>query len=119
MDEALHLDDWLGQRITVVMDRPLGTKHPQWGFVYELNYGYVPGTLAPDGEPIDVYVLGATEPLEHCEAEVIAIIRRRDDVEDKLVATVAGVWTAEAVSDATNFQEQFFDSWVEWPEQTH
>ena len=47
MDESLHLDDWLGKRIRVVMDRPLGTKHPEWGFVYELNYGYVPNTLAP------------------------------------------------------------------------
>lgn len=117
MDTNLHLDHWLGQRVHVVMDRPLGTKHPEWGYTYELNYGYIPGTLAPDGEPLDAYVLGADEPLDECEAEVIAIIRRRDDVEDKLVVATSGAWSPESIIAATHFQEQFFDSWVEWPQQ--
>ena len=120
MDANLRLADWLGRRIAVEIDRPLGSTHPsERDIVYGVNYGFVPGTLAPDGHPLDVYVLDATEPLERCEATVIAIVRRRDDVEDKLVAVAdparAGAWDAAAILAAIAFQERFFDAWVETP----
>ena len=56
-------------------------------------------------------------PCKRCEATVIAIIRRRDDVEDKLLAVVdqSGHWDAATILAATDFQERFFDSWVELP----
>ena len=47
---------WLGQRVTVHVDRPLGSRHPRWGFVYEVNYGYLPGVIAPDGEELAAVV---------------------------------------------------------------
>lgn len=116
MDPNLRLVDWVGRRIQVEIDRPLGSRHPREpDIVYAVNYGLVPGTLAPDGHPLDVYVLGAKKPPAHCEATVIAIIRRRDDTEDKLVAAVSGAWDAGAIEAATEFQERFFDSWVEAP----
>ena len=31
----------IGQKVTVMMDRPLGSKHPKHGFIYPLNYGYI------------------------------------------------------------------------------
>ena len=46
------------------MDRPLGTKHPKHGFVYEVNYGYIPNTVSGDGEELDAYVLGIDKPLK-------------------------------------------------------
>ena len=118
VDSNLRLEDWAGRRIEVFIDRPLGSRHPREpDLVYELNYGYVPGTLAPDGQPLDVYVVGVDEPMERCVATVIAIVRRRDDVEDKLVAVIEGAdlgrWDAEAIARAIRFQEQWFDSWVE------
>ena len=116
MDPNLILADWLGRRVTVEIDRPLGSIHPREDdMVYPINYGFVPGTLAPDGHPIDVYVLDADEPLDSCEATVIAIVRRRDDVEDKLVAVLddTGAWDAPAILTAVDFQERYFDSWVE------
>ncbi len=118
MDENLRLEDWAGRQIEVVIDRPLGSRHPREpDLVYALNYGYVADTLAPDGHPLDVYVLGASEPLERCVATVIAVIRRCDDVEDKLVAVIEGAalegWDAHAIAEATRFQERWFDSWVE------
>jgi len=83
-------------------------------FVYELNYGFVPGTVAPDGEPLDVYVIDAAAPLDECEAEVIAIIRRRDDDEDKLVARVGSASSsAREIEARPRFQEQWFDLCVE------
>ena len=116
MDPNLHLADWLGRRVTIEIDRPLGSRHPtEDNIVYRVNYGFIPGTRAPDGHPIDVYVLDARGPLDRCEATVIAIVRRRDDVEDKLVAVLeaTSTWDAPAILAAVDFQERYFDSWVE------
>ena len=115
MDDSLHLADWVGQTTRVVVDRPLGSTHPEHGYRYEVNYGFVPSVMAPDGEELDVYLLGTDESLEVCErAEVVAIVRRRDDIEDKLVAVVGGeAWDVEKIAAAVRFQEQFFDSFVE------
>jgi hypothetical protein len=43
----------------------------------------------------------------------IAIVRRNDDIEDKLVVALSGEWDTESIMAAVRFQEQFFDSWVE------
>ena len=67
------------------MDRPLGSKHPKHGFVYEVNYGYVPGTQSADGEELDAYYLGGNRPLHAAEGKCIAIIHRLNDDDDRLV----------------------------------
>jgi inorganic pyrophosphatase len=103
---------WLGREITVVIDRPAGSKHETHDLRYPINYGFVPNTVSGDGEPVDVYVLGTGAPLEVCFAKVVAVVVRSNDVEDKLVAAVAGTWSAEAVTEAIAFQERFFDSRV-------
>ena len=87
--------------------------------VYLVNYGYIPRTMAPDGHPIDAYVLGVEYPLKQCSAKVIAAIRRRDDVEDKIVVAMSGEWDEASIEKATEFQEQYFDSWVELPAQSN
>ena len=116
MDLNLKLDEWVGRTIDIVVDRPLGSAHPRDpDFVYEVNYGHIPGTMAPDGHPIDVYVLGATQPLERCSAQVIAVIRRRDDVEDKIVVAMSCERNVASIAAAAAFQEQYFDTWVELP----
>lgn len=95
------------------MDRPLGSYHPREGFLYPVNYGYVPGVIAPDGEEQDAYVLGVSEPLVEFTGICIAVINRRDDVEDKLVVVPEGIClTDEEIQEQTLFQEQFFDSVV-------
>jgi len=41
----------------IVIDRPQGKTHPQYPeSVYPLDYGYVGGTSAADGDGIDVWV---------------------------------------------------------------
>jgi inorganic pyrophosphatase len=116
VDPGLNIEEWAGRSVEVVIDRPLGSRHPRHPeLVMELNYGYLPGTRAPDGHPLDAYVLGADVPLERCTATVIAIVRRRDDIEDKVVTALSGEWDEESIARATAFQESWFDTWVELP----
>jgi inorganic pyrophosphatase len=68
--------DFLHKDVFVNIDRPLGSRHPDHGFVYLLNYGSFPGTLAPDGEELDAYVLGVFEPITEFEGRCIALQMR-------------------------------------------
>lgn len=104
-------ENYLGQIVKVKMDRPLGTKHPKHGYIYEVNYGYIPNTISGDGEELDAYVLGEHTPLKEFEGEVIAIIHRTNDDDDKLVVVAKGKnYTDEQVRALTEFQEQWFES---------
>ena len=106
------LTAYLGQRVQVVIDRPLGTCHPRCPDLrYPINYGYLPGTISGDGAPVDAYVLGVAVPLTEFEGEVIALVVRADDVEDKLVVAPPGTaFSPEEIANAVAFQEQFFVS---------
>ncbi len=103
---------FLGTEVTVVIDRPLGSSHPTHGFRYETNYGYLPDTLAGDGEEIDAYVLGVSTPCATFTGRCIAIIYRRDDNEHKLVVAPEPLRETEIVA-RTAFVEQFYDTFVE------
>ena len=104
---------FLGCWVTVHVDRPLGSRHPEHGLWYPVNYGYVPRTSAPDGEALDAYVLGVEEPLDEFTGLCVAIVHRRDDDDDKLVVVPDGLdLSDDSVRAATHFQEQFFDSVV-------
>ena len=102
----------IGKTVKVIVDRPLGSFHPKHkNMQYPINYGYVPETLAGDGMEQDAYILGVDVPIESFEGRVIAIVRRRDDVEDKWVVAPIGVnFTKEEIWDKIKFQEQYFDS---------
>lgn len=107
----LLAEQYLGKEVSIIMDRPLGSKHPKHGFVYEVNYGYVPGTQSADGEELDAYYLGVNRPLHAAEGKCIAIIHRLNDDDDKLVI-VPGTQTNlsdSEIAKAVNFQEQWFD----------
>ncbi len=104
----------LGKIVTVTVDRPLGSRHPKYeNLIYPINYGYVKGVFAPDGEEQDAYVLSITEPISEFVGRVIAIIHREDDVEDKLVVAPDGVtFTEEEIKNITYFQERYFKSTI-------
>lgn len=105
------LEKFLGRKVKVIVDRPFGSKHPKFGWKYPLNYGYLPGKRAPDGEEIDAYILGVNKPLKEFEGVVIAIVHRLNDVEDKLVVAPEGKnFTKEEIEKAIEFQEKFFKS---------
>lgn len=49
----------LGKIVTVTVDRPLGSCHPEHpDLYYPINYGFIEGTIAADGEEEDAYILG-------------------------------------------------------------
>ncbi len=80
------LSVWLGQRVRVVVDRPLGCVHPRHpDLIYPVNAGELPGTVSGDGLPIDVYLLGWDIPLTEAIGQVVAVLVRADDDEDQLV----------------------------------
>ena len=110
--EKHSIRHYLGQTVTVTVDRPIGYNHK--GILYAVNYGYLPGTLAADGEAQDAYILGVDQPLAQFTGCVIAIIHRTDDVEDKLVVAPVGVTFDEGqIKEATHFQERYFKSYIE------
>jgi inorganic pyrophosphatase/uncharacterized pyridoxamine 5'-phosphate oxidase family protein len=105
------MSNYLGEKVNVVMDRPLGSKHPEHKFIYPINYGYIPNTVSGDGEEIDAYVIGEFESLETFDGYVIAIIHRLNDNEDKLVVCKEkNKYTVEQIKAFTEFQERFFRS---------
>ena len=107
----MNLKPYLGKTVRITVDRPQGSRHPIWNFVYPINYGHVPGTKAPDGEPIDAYILDQTKPIKHHMGTCIAIIHRKNDDDDKLVIADK-TYTDKQILQSVNFQEQYFDSVV-------
>jgi inorganic pyrophosphatase len=102
---------FLGRIVRVSIDRQLGSKHPKYDFVYPLNYGFIPETIAPDGAELDAYVLGIDVPAGEFEGKCIAIIHRLDDDDDKLIVCKDNeTYTDDQIIALTNFQEKFFKS---------
>ena len=100
----------LGKVVKVIVDRPLGTYHPKYkDLFYSVNYGYVEGIIAADGEEQDAYILGVNDPIKEFTGKVIAVIHRFDDVEEKLVVVPTDVSvTKEEIMKQVYFQERFF-----------
>lgn len=104
-----NTSNYLGQTVSVVMDRPLGSKHPKHGFIYPVNYGYIPNTISRDGEELDAYVLGVQEPINKFTGKCIAIIHRTDDNDDKLIVVPEGIdLSNEEIEKEVAFQEKWF-----------
>lgn len=103
--------DFLDKTLEVTIDRPLGSKHPKHGFIYPVNYGYVPNTISGDGEELDCYILGIYEPIEAFKGKCIAIIHRLNDNDDKLIIVPENKsFSNNEIQVFTEFQEQYFQS---------
>lgn len=112
MEENLK---FLNQIVNVVIDRQMGNKHSEKypKHIYPVNYGYIPNTISGDGEELDCYVLGVYEPIETFTGKCIAIIRRVNDNDDKLIVVPEGkMYTDNEIRVLTEFQERFFESTI-------
>lgn len=102
----------IGKRVTVKIDRPMGSYHPKHKDIYyPINYGYIEDIIAPDGEEQDAYILGVSEPIKEFVGRIIAIIHRFDDVEEKwVVAPEDASFTKDEIMQQVEFQEKYFKS---------
>ena len=105
----------LGKIVKVIIDRPLGSTHPQYKNIYYfVNYGYIPEVFASDGEEQDAYILGVNIPLTEFTGKVVAIIHRKNDNEDKWVIIPENFnLSKEEILKAVDFQEKYFDIEIE------
>ena len=103
--------DYIGKIVKVKVDRPLGSKHPNFDMIYPVNYGYIPDTISGDGEELDAYLLGVFDPVENYKGKCIAVIHRTNDDDDKIIVVPEGVnYTDDQIKALTEFQERFFES---------
>lgn len=102
----------LGDIVKVIVDRPLGSYHPEHKeMYYPINYGFIEGITAPDGEEQDVYIIGVNQAVSEYTGKVIAIIHRYDDVEEKwVVAPENKSFSKEEILEQVHFQEKYFNS---------
>lgn len=100
----------IGDIVTVTVDRPLGTYHPKHKEIhYSVNYGYIKGIIAPDGEEQDAYILGVNQAVQEFTGKIIAIIHRFDDVEEKWVVAPTNLsFSKYEIAEQVRFQERFF-----------
>ena len=110
--DITKINSVIGRTATVTIDRPLGSCHPKHKDIYyPINYGYVEGIMAADGEEQDAYVLGVDEAIDKFTGKIIAIVHRNNDVEEKWVVAPENVtFTKEEIREQIYFQEQYFDS---------
>ena len=115
-NEALKIQQrkaykYIGQHVNVMIDRPLSSKHPKHGYIYPVNYGYIPNTISGDGEELDCYILGVDDPINKFEGKCIAVIHRTNDDDDKLIVVPEGKdFSDDEIRKITNFQEKYFES---------
>ena len=99
--------EFLGKTVRVTVDRPVGFCHK--GILYPINYGFILGVITDDQEEQDAYILGVSEPLKEFQGQVIGVVRRLDDKEDKLVVAPEGSRLNQTeIYEAVYFQERYF-----------
>ncbi len=97
----------LGETVTVFVDRPLGSYHPNHkNIYYSVNYGYIKDIIAPDGEEQVAYILGVDYPVKEFTGIIAAIIHRHNDIEEKWVV----VPSEYAVTKEEIIEKQSFKS---------
>ena len=88
----------IGATVTFTVDRPLGSYHPEYkDMYYPINYGYIEGVMAPDGEEQDAYILGVNEPVCKFTGKIIAIVYTFTG--DFSKSKYYDAWKADVLSD--------------------
>lgn len=83
-DDFWHkLDDLVGA-CALVIDRPAGSAHPRYPhLIYPLDYGYLAGTVAADGDGIDVWL--GTLPERRVTGVIATVDLHKRDAEIKIL----------------------------------
>jgi inorganic pyrophosphatase len=71
---------------TIIIDRPAGSAHPRYTeFIYPLDYGYLEGTTASDGDGIDLWAGSLEDDPARCTAAICTLDPLNKDAEIKLL----------------------------------
>ena len=104
------MEELLGTEVQVVVDRPLGSKSPNHGTFYPLNFGYLPKYFIKE-KPIKAYVIGEYEPLESFTGYVVAIVERLNKPGCKVVvAKQKDKYTKDQIAALIEFRERYHQS---------
>ncbi|MGB4985509.1 MAG: inorganic diphosphatase [Erysipelotrichaceae bacterium] len=106
------IDCYRNQVVHIKIDRMLGSCHPLYpDLIYPINYGYLPGAFSSDGEELDVYLIGVDQAVNEYLGQVIGVVIRHNDDEDKLVVgPVGSSFSHSFIWDSIYFMEKYFDS---------
>jgi inorganic pyrophosphatase len=78
---------------------------------YPADYGFVPGTLADDGDPLDILCLTTEPTFPGCRIRVrpVAVLRLEDqgEVDDKVISVPAGDPRHDGTRDVGDLDEHF------------
>ena len=110
-----QVEGYLGKTVKIEIDRPIGYVHHKGEktLIYPINYGYIPNVFGGDGEELDVFLIGVDTPISSYTGQIIGIVYRADDVEDKLVmAPVGKTFSAEEIARAVYFQEKYYQTTI-------
>lgn len=100
---------WLGKVVDIEFDRPVGYQAKPEHNPYPINYGFINNIYSLDGAEVDCYYLDSNEPLKQATGKVVAVVKRYDDIENKLVVSNEN-HSEEEIKGAIDFIEQYFDS---------
>jgi len=105
----IYNEIYIGKKVKIKIDRPLGSRHPKWGFIYPINYGFIPDTISGDGEELDAYLIGVFEQCESYEGICIAVLHRLEEDDDKLIIVPEGKrYSKKQIEALVEFQERYF-----------
>lgn len=106
------MKELIGEKVEVVIDRPMGSTNPNHGTVYPVNYGFLPKTFDHEKE-VKAYVIGEFEPLKKFTGYVVAIIHRvTENVCKLVVAKEQNHYSKEQIEALVEFKEKFHKSEV-------
>ena len=103
--------EYLGKEVNVIVDRQLGSKDAVADYTYEVNLGFVPNSVALNGDEIEAYVLGVSKPVDGFQGQCAAVMHRLDKSGDILVVSPSHlVLSDEEIQTLTAFREKDFKS---------
>jgi inorganic pyrophosphatase len=99
MDDSdfwLSLDQLVAEK-PLIVDRPRGASHPRYpSLTYPLDYGYLQGTRAADGDGIDVWI--GTLPERRVTGVLCTVDLEKGDAELKLLCGCTAQETADVLA---------------------
>lgn len=104
--------EYLGKIVDVIIDSPIGTINPKYGFIYSTNFGHVFNTVNGDKMGLDCYLLGEFGMMDRILGKCIALIKRGTNDYKLVVVPLGKKYDENQIQALTEYQERFFKSKV-------